>query len=145
MHMRAMILAGAALTAMAGCDGLATLPIGGAPAEEPIAPMPTVPAPTDITAVTADALPQVVLTGPALDLDWRQRYVANVPYVNTTDGTIDVFSGPDGRDVLARLAPGNGGAIDACAVEVEMCSITFGEPRQRGWVMMSNMAPQAAG
>jgi hypothetical protein len=89
-------------------------------------------------------LPQAAATGPALDLDWTNRFQAGVAYVNTGALPLPVYSGPDGLDIVARLSPGNGGGIDACAVEVNMCSVAFGSPLRRGWVFMDNMAPAPA-
>ncbi len=131
----------AAALALAGCDGIA---IANAPADQIVIDTPTVQAPMAITGVTPQMLPQAIVTGPALDLNWTDRYQANVAYVNTGALPIPVYSGPDGQDVVARLSPGNGGGIDACAVEVDMCSVAFGAPLRRGWVFMETMAPAPA-
>ncbi len=141
MAMMRMIGACAAVAVMAGCDGIA---IANAPADQIVIDTPTVSAPTQITGVTPEMLPQAVSTGPALDLNWTARFQANVAYVNTGVLPLPVYSGPDGQDVVARLSPGNGGGIDACAVEVNMCSVAFGQPLRRGWVFMDNMAPAPA-
>ncbi|MEY1555942.1 hypothetical protein AB3Y40_09950 [Yoonia sp. R2331] len=136
-----MIGAGLALLTVAGCDGIA---VANAPADQIAVDTPTVQAPTSITGVTPQMLPQAIATGPALDLNWTNRFQPNVAYVNTGVLALPVYSGPDGQDVVARLSPGNGGGIDACAVEVNMCSVAFGEPLRRGWVFMDNMAPAPA-
>ena len=135
----------ASLLALTACAGTAPLiaPVAGgdAPQEEVFATAPTVAPPSTVFGLTAASVPQVASTGPALDLNWRNRFSAGVAYVNVTDAPVPVFSGPDGLDQIGRLAPGNGGGIDACAVEVNACSIAFGSGRQRGWVMMDAMAP----
>lgn len=121
---------------LAACDGIA---VANAPVDEMVVADPTFASPSQIAGITPDVLPQVVMTGPAIDMDWNLRYGAGVAYVNTTQRPITVYSGPDAQNAIARLSPGNGGAIDACAVEVEMCSISFGSNRARGWVFMENM------
>ncbi len=141
MGMMRMMGAGVIALGLAGCDGIA---VANAPADQIVADAPTFQAPTVITGVTPENLPQAVSTGPALDLNWKNRFQANVAYVNTGALPIPVYSGPDGLDVVARLSPGNGGGIDACAVEVNMCSVAFGSPLRRGWVFMDTMAPAPA-
>ena len=138
MKVFAKISAVVGLSVLAGCDGVA---VANAPADEMVMTAPADAPPAAIPGTPFELLPQVVVTGPALDLNWTQRYQANVAYVNTSGRPITVYSGPDGQDAIARLSPGNGGAIDACAVEVDMCSISFGANRARGWVFMSNMGP----
>ena len=130
-----------AALALSACAGTGTIETGDEVA--PAAPIAT--SPSTVFGLGADDLPQVTLTGPALDLDWSNRYRADVAYVNVTPMPIPVYSGPDGQDRIGRLAPGNGGFLDACTVplEVDACSITFGETRARGWVLMEAMGPYA--
>lgn len=134
--MKPIVMAWAGL-ALAGCTGVAVQDSG--PVEDAVTLGPTVPAVTSIEGVTPAALPQAVFQGPALDLNWTDRYQAGVAYVNTGILPVRVFSGPDGQDQIALLSPGNGGPLDGCAVEVNMCSITFGTARNTGWVFMDNM------
>ncbi len=141
MTHKGLLFSALAAMALAACDGVAVTPVDGPAA---VAAAPTVAPPSSVFGVTPEMLPQAIATGPALDLNWAQRYQANVPYVNTSPLPISVFSGPDGQDRISRLSPGNGGAINACAVEVDMCSISFGTDRVRGWVFMKDMAPQAS-
>lgn len=139
--MRLMLSAAAGLV-LTACTGVAVQE--GGPVEDAVSLGATVPAVTSIEGVTPDVLPQAIFQGPALDLNWTQRYQPNVAYVNKGILPVRVFSGPDGQDQIAFLSPGNGGPLDGCAVEVNMCSITFGTARNTGWVMMDNMGLQDA-
>lgn len=126
-----------AFATLAACAGTGAV----GPTEEAAPAGPVASSPSTVFGLTADQLPQVTTTGPALDLDWATRYRSDVPYVNGSALSIPVYSGPDGQDRIARLPPQNGGFLDACTVEIAACSITFGEDRRRGWVLMDQMIP----
>lgn len=70
------------------------------------------------------------------DVEWQASFSPDIPYYNMSDAPVMAYDAPEGTEVVATLAQGEGGFIETCNEALDWCEISLGDG-STAWVDMS--------